>query len=115
VLRLNREPFDRQAGDDAGESFNLAREITSDLGRVAFDDRDRRKFAPQDRYERRLALQRDDALGRAAGAHETLRQAAGARAELENRAWPLQVDATRNRVCKTSAARIGRSDPQRFL
>jgi hypothetical protein len=72
-------------------------------------------LASQYRDEGWLALERDDALRRTAGADETLRQTAGSSAELENRARPSQVDAARDRVGETGATRIGGGDSQRFL
>jgi hypothetical protein len=72
-------------------------------------------LAPQHGDEGRLALERDDALRRTAGADEALRQTAGSSAEFENGTGPRQIDATRDRVRKTSSARIGSGDSQRFL
>jgi hypothetical protein len=114
-LLCNREPFDRQTGEDARKPLDTAGEIFADPRRIAGDHPHRWKFTPQYRDESRLALNRNDAFGRTAGADEALRQTADSGAEFENVAWPRQVDATGDRIGETSATRIGGCDSQRFL
>jgi hypothetical protein len=86
-----------------------------DLSGIVGDDRHSREFAPQYRSEGWLALERDDALRRTAGADETMGQTTGSGAQFENGAGAPEIDAARDRVGETGAARIGGGEPQRFL
>jgi hypothetical protein len=86
-----------------------------DLSGIVGDDCHCREFTPQYRDQGRLALERDDALGRAASADESVRKTPGSGAEFENRTGTREIDAARDRVGETSAAGIGGGEPQRFL
>jgi len=115
LLRSEREPFDRQAGDDRAQPFDPAGEIFADSRCVALDHSHSWKLATQHRHEAWLSLESKDALGRTAGTHEAARQTACPGPELEHRAWPQEVYITGDCVCETRAARIGGGNAQRLL
>jgi hypothetical protein len=115
LLRLDREPLDREARNDGAKTLDPTVEIFADSRRVTFYQGYPGELAAQHGNEPWFTLESDDAGRRTTRPYEAASQAPGSSAKLQHGPWLIEFDLASHGVGKTRATRISGCYPQRFL